>query len=458
MKASFVRTLIYIGAAGLACGALASSFFDQGSISPNIPQLDALTLQTKLAQAYSRRGCEEIGTLAPVEEVSRLPALGVAVVAACVDDSSVAERLFQSAEASDPTNTAIYFLHAKVRWRRDHAAAEPLWRKVEMLARDPGTKQIARSFLDGTANGNETISLEADWNYFVDARFGGGYETNPAYVAPSTLVIQTSPSINGSLNAGAQRRFATGSLSVNYTFTGNVYTAASSSTFLQHDLEVPFNLRAGTNEDLRIRPYGTYLSLGNSPYYEFGGIALQGIAYRGKFRQLVEGSVFADHYASPSLQPQDGTHLHFDYRWEYYPLNWFARWLFYLEHVQAGRASGAFGSTPYSHNDLGFQAFLEWNLGFTLLGLNTKLAVRDDDNDSRYRIGSASAPTVSKRRKDLTLYLQPSASFPIGQGMYFILTYFFNQRWSNMGPNDVVDEGYADQGAQALFRITLEAL
>jgi hypothetical protein len=266
--------------------------------------------------------------------------------------------------------------------------------------------------------------------------------------------------MNGLLNAGAERRFGFGFLAMDYTLTGNDYPADPSANYVEHDLDIPLSFRAGSNEDLRIRPFGTYVTLGNNPYYVYGGLAVQGVAYRGKYRQIVQGSVYQDKYYASPLAPQAGTHFRFDYNWEFYPESWFVRFFFYLEHVQAGRTTdpSTGGAIPYSHNNLAVQTFLEYDMKWVILGLSTKFLLREDDNQASYKIGSANSSFIYKQRQDLQVYLSPGIAVPLGGGVHLLLTYTLNRIFSNVGPLDYADENAFDEGLVASIRWNLETL
>jgi hypothetical protein len=430
------------------------------TVSPNIPQQDTLVLQTKLIEAFNRSQCQEVNSLAPLDELGRLAPLSLGIVAYCQKDPATALELFQRAESGDPSGVSLALLHARYEWKRNPARSRELWQRVLLLARDGATRLLARQYIEGTATGDEPIVLGDAWSYYVDARLGGGYETNPGLLAPSTSDIQGSLSVNGVLNAGVERRFGFGFLSSNYTLTGNAYPADTSADFVEHDLDLPVSFRAGSNEDVRIRPFGTYVTLGGNPYYLYGGGAVQGVAYRGKYRQLVQGSVYKDKYYAAILAPQSGTHFRFDYNWEFYPESWFVRFFFYLEHVQAGRtvdpSSG--GSIPYSHNNIAVQTFLEYDLKWMILGLSMKLLFRADDNQASYKVGSANSSFIYKQRQDVQLYLSPGIAIPIQNGMHLILNYTLNRIFSNIGPLDYADENVFDQGLVAALRVNLEIL
>ncbi len=364
-------------------------------ISPNIDFKDVAHLERKVIEAYNREGCAAAMTVALPHQTNRLGAAARAILASCQKNGS-----------------------------------------------------------SGSAAGIEPIGLEDRFQYYVNAVSGLGYETNPSLQVGSAPVIQGSSLALVTGQTGVQRQFGAASIAANYITRYNKYFSLSSSNNWQNSLELPITFRAGTNEDIRIRPFGGYQLIDGSPFYLYGGISVVGDAMRGNHRQAVQGSIFYDKFYSASYQQQQGTHFRFDYSSEFFPVSWYLQFLAYVEHVQAGREVGTSPARniPFSHNDIAFQGFAEYDLRWVLLGIGAKLLIREDDNDSRYTIGTTGSSPTTKRREDFQLTLSPSFAFPLGSGVHLIASYKWFRQLSNMGAKDFVDKNIEDHVVTLAFR------
>ena len=418
--------------------------------SPSIAPRDTSAYNQKIIDVFNQSQCREIQPLVSPQMRPQMSALGLAVAAYCDSDHAESESLFQTAEAADPSNDNIALLHARFRSSYNPASAEQLWERVLELSRSNNISRVAKAFLQGRGDPAAPIRLEQSWQYYANLQIGPSYETNPLLLAPE-LQGPASPALNSTISLGAQKALSLGYIAANYQLTYNAYSADGNMNLSEQDLELPLSLRAGPHQDLRIRPFGTFMTLGDTNYYLMGGISVLGVWYRGIYRQTVQGAVFSDHFFSPLLEPQQGWHFRFDYTWEFYPQPWYGRLAFYIEHEEARQFVDpvAQATIRYSHNDIAGEGYIERNFKWVIAGLDVKLLVREDDNDSRWYIG----PTlVVRRRQDLLFATQPQLIFPLTARSQVMAFLRWNQRLSNFGPDDYADENYADLVTGVAFR------
>lgn len=423
-------------------------------------QQQASDLEAKLIEAFNHGQCAALPSLISSTLYEVLPPIGLAIVAYCDPDTDDAERLFGRAEFTAPSSDVVVMLHARRVSQTNPAAAEPLWRRVLLLARSSYVRLMANAFLDGRGDLSEPIEVQTPLLFFASLRFFGGTDTNPQL---QLLGGETSPSgfAGLQLSAGALHSMAFGAVAANYALNRTQYFVRPSCNLWKHDLELPLILRAGTNEDIRIIPFGEMQYLGEQPYYQYGGMRVAGIAFRGTYKQTVQASLYQDGYDNSLLNHQAGGHFRFNYLWEFYPHDWYVNFNAYIEHVEAKRDTGPRGGPtyiiPYSHNDIGLTAQAEHNFGRFLLGLNAGLILREDDLDSTYTVGQGGAPTV-KRRQDLSFYLQPTLTVQLASSVQLLAIYSLYRNLSNMGPFDYQDQSYVDDVVSVGIRIYMESL
>jgi hypothetical protein len=404
-----------------------------------------------VVEAFNDEGCPAASTVADPSQLSRVGPLGLAVIGFCQSDAEVGENLLRQAESGDPENDLIYYLHARFRYKRNPKEAEALWQKVMLYARTESMKATAKRYLDGQGSGDEPLRIENRWRYYVNVMPGAGAESNPFLQPISEPYLVSTGLFSIQAAAGATRSLGAASFGLNFATSYTSYVATADANLWQNTLELPLSVRAGTNEDIRIRPFGGYQTLRDYPFYLYGGLSVVGDTWRGSSRHAVQGTVYFDHFYLSDLAPEAGTHFRFDYIWEEYPHSWFLQFITYLEHVQAGRdyipSQGI--NVRYSHNDIAVQGFAEYNLRWVILSASLKLLVRVDDNSSTYPVNGN--PT-RKQREDFQVTLVPSLAFPLGPGVHLIASYKVLRQYSTFGAYDFSDNNIEDHVAQLQLR------
>lgn len=402
-------------------------------------------LESKIVELFSTDQCATARTLVSPNQFGSLRPLVLAVIAYCQPAGFDPEELFERAEKREPSNDTIVVLHARYRFKKDPDSALELWKKVLLLVRTPNTRQMAQEYLAGNGEAEEQISVGQKLTYYLSAQFGGSFETNPAG-NPASSERQASGALNTNLSLGILDSTFYGYFALNYALANSRYFSAHDVDLFEHDLESPISLRVGTNEDLILRPFVSYLTLGDSPYQLLGGLSVQGIAYRSQYKQYVQGSIFQDHFYPGNFQSQQGTHFRFDYNWEFYPENFFIKFVAYFEHVNSDQDSDLLNSLsiPYSHNDLGFQGYFDYNLKFAILGLYPKILIREDDDASTF-LSASSGAFVSKRRQDFQISVQPHVIIPLISYLQLYIYYEINRTYSNIGIDDYQDRNILNQ-------------
>lgn len=444
----------------LSCPAFAAS--DPQRVAPKtnpeiqVPPITITPLmgpkfEDKIVDLFVENRCDVVHDAVKPEFYSSLRPLILAVVAYCQPQLSEAEPLFSEAERKDVSNDLIVVLHARYVWNTMPEASNALWRKVMLLARTPAIKAMAEDYLEGTVDKlhPQQITLGQSFTYFANLQIGGSYETNPTAAAASEgNSIPSSSAINAQLALSTEYLLGFGSLYSNYALAFNRYLSTPSVNYQAHLLDVPLALRVGDTQELQVKPFGSFVLLGDSAYQILGGIGIVGVNYRPEFKMTVQGSIFQDKYYDSAMTPQQGTHFHLDYSWEYYPEDWFLKGIAYIEHVSASYDTDVTSTLniTYSHNDLALLLYAEYNLKWIVFGFFPKLLVREDDNDSVYvPTNATNGNTVSKRRQDFQVVLQPNVSFPLTKNLQLFLWYEWNRIFSNLGPNDYVDRNIENQ-------------
>jgi hypothetical protein len=265
---------------------------------------------------------------------------------------------------------------------------------------------------------------------------------------------------NVSFSAGGRREFSFGTLETNYNFQNSRYFSAHSSDFMAHDLEVPLRLRVTDNEDLVPRVYGSYALVGNQNFLLSSGFGLMAWSFRNNYNQSVQTTVYKDWFFSSDLKNQQGTHVRFEYNWEFYPYRrFFAKFMAFIEHVEASHDlsvdldTSTTTNITYSHNDLGVNFWVEWDFKYFIAGFNPRFFTRQDDNDSSYPTNPIGAgPQINKRRQEYTLAFQPNVTVPVGRKFKIFMWVEYDKTYSNLGTGDYMDRNVMNQVAGASVR------
>lgn len=419
-------------------------------------------METKIGEYFKLNQCDKINSMIQRAQYPQLRPLLAAVVAYCQPVRSAAEELFGDAERQQPWSDIIFVLHARYVWKFDKAAAAPIWRKVLTLTNNQATKQMAKDYLEDTVSQSEleTVSLGSIWSYIVSGQTGLSREVNPNALSISDPSANSSSSmaLNTGINILIQRGFDFGSVATNYSFTSNKYFAAHTGDFTSHGLDVPVSFRVDTNADFILKPFASYLTLGNRPYQVAGGVGLVGWIYRTDYNQSITGSVFKDNYYPQELTAQEGTHFRLEYNWEFYPESWFLRFNGAFEHVSASSDidSTVLQAITYSHNDLSLQLSAEYNLRKVIFGFSPRVIIRQDDNVSTYAplTGNTGVP-IGKRRQDFQVTLTPSLTLPITNLFQLYAWYELNRIYSNLNSNDYTDRNIVNQTLGLAIRATV---
>lgn len=432
----------------------------------SLPQLIAAQQENEteaaIVLAFNEKRCQAVTPLLRPEYYDRLSPLATAVAGYCESNYSEAVRLLTRAETLEPGNDSIAYLHARYVWERNPRLAQPLWKKVMLVARDPSYRREARAHLEGQEFGTDALDINPLWIIRSSITLGTGAETNPT--GPLLLPNQRdkiSPFSNTIVTARVERHLPFGSLSVLDRLAWRHYFAGTLSNLIINNIELPFSIRGGSMEDLQVRPLGTLTGLDGSAFYFSGGVAIAGISYRGVYRQRCQASILWDKYYFQQLRAQGGAHYRFDYEWELFPVPWFYRLLFYVEHVQAGRDINRRGTIlisniPYSRNDISLEGSAELHMSWITLGIVTNVLFSDYINDSTYPASNGS--TVIKQRSDFQVSLSPTVFVPLSSATRLRLAYQWIRRYSNFGPEDFSDKAFEDHVAHASVQVSLNIL
>ncbi len=381
------------------------------SLSPNLNLEEALELEVIILQSFNQFQCEKMGDLAPANQYPRLTAVALAVAAYC-SPSSTADRLFRDATARDPNNKTIQELVAA-------------YKKINLGGPRP------------------LIKIENSWDGFATSALQLGIDSNPANRTGDDATLPSSTLGKASMTAGVLKREAAISYGVNTHVAQSIFPGDPVADLFESTAEFPFLIQAGRRELIKSRAYASYLHL-SKPFYLIGGVSVAAILYHHQWRHVAQTAIYWDNFFQKRYRSQSGTHFRFDYTWEYFPVTWFAKALFVLEHTQAGRETAFFANSniPYSHNDVFISGTIEAPWRSFVLNLYTKFLLRYDDNNSVYNTGGPSGPTVRKQRTDFTITLQSSISYPVGRGFYLFGYYRWDRNFSNIGKSDYDNKNY----------------
>jgi hypothetical protein len=414
-------------------------------------------LESKIVEAFTANDCARINAIASQNYYPKFRPLVLAVVAYCKPNRTEAEKLFNDAQNRSPSDDLILVLHARYIFGIDPELAKPLWGKIYVVARNPGIKRMAQDYLEGTQTPDEGFSLNKKWTFLGSLEGSAGHESNPTGSALSQGVHPDSDAVNSVFFGDLTRAFTSGnSLGLNLAATTNTYFSAHSADFWENDVDIPFTLQVGTNEDMLIHPIGRYSEYGGATYESMAGFALTGVTYETSYKQSVQTSIFVNHYFIDVVGPEGGTHFRFEYNWEFYPENYYIHFLAFIEHTSAGDDTLTFPASdiPYSNNQLGTSVNLDYRFhGFTL-SFNPSFTFRIDDNPSIYQVTDFFGNTsiTSKLRQDKMIDLKARVSFPISRNLEVIAFYDYNRVYSNIGVEDYFDRNYQDQTVGIGFR------
>lgn len=393
------------------------------NLSPTLSLEEVLEYETKLIQTFNRFDCEKLETLGPRDQFPRLSALSWAILAYCASPHESA-ALFARALAADPGNPLIAELQTK---RRE--------------ADRDGSKKEYR--------------IPQAWRAFLSTQVVLGYDTNPAERTGDDAKVPASSMAKFRANAGALKRTDWLAYGVNTQMTQSIFPEDAAANLFESFTEVPVLFEVGRHEHVKARAYSGYLHLGR-PFYLTGGMSVAAVLYRGYTRHVAQTAVYWDTYFLKRYRSQAGAHFRFDYLLDYFPNPWYAKALFALEHVQAGRETAFFRDAiiPYSHNDLSLTGTVEYAFSHFNLNLYTKFLIRYDDNESIYRYGGPTAPVQRKQRFDFQVTLQPMVIFPIGKGSQLLGYYRFIRNVSNIGSDAYDNKNFESHEMGTGLRIT----
>ena len=403
-------------------------------------------LQTKIVEAFTHNDCGRVTTITSRSLIPRFRPLVIAVVAACSEDHSYSEDLFNKAESKANSDELILVLHARYLFAYNPKAADKIWGKIYVIARNPALKKIARDYLQGTEEEGETFSVTKTWTLFGSWETSGGYENNPTGQAASVGTRPASGAFNNVVFGSGSHTLDNGNtIGGNLSITTNTYFSTHFADFWENDYDIPYTMRVGTNEDLIFRPLGRYSQYGDLTYEVMAGFALTGVAYRENYKEWVQTAIYQNHYYIDVVQPKSGTNLHFEYNWEFYPRDLYFRLMAYIQHVSAQEDTSITPNAdiPYSHNDIGTTLFFDYRYkGFTL-SFYPSYSFRIDDNDSTYE--DIFGNIIVKRRQDSSVDLKARVSTSITRNIEAFAYFDWTRTYSNMGFADYLDRNYIDQ-------------
>ncbi|MBI3543807.1 MAG: TonB-dependent receptor [Deltaproteobacteria bacterium] len=397
--------------------------------------------QARILSHYEAGRCDLVHRMVPPEARAQLRPNILAVAAYCEPPGADAEKMFARAEAADPTGDLIALLHAKSRWKKDPVSAEPLFRKVLMLARNPFMVRMAQEYLSGRIEQDSAISL-SPVTYYGDVAVGADYEANPRHPEFVYSTARPSPGARADALMNAQRWVPWGSLGASYRFGERTHFAAHEFDLLEHELEARAAARVGPREDLSARLLGSYSSLGGHVLGTTYGGSVSGAIYRPDYKQSVQGMLYIEHLAPSFLAPQEGKHFRFEYAWEFFPPDWLVKFLGSFEHVEASHDTITTGIT-YSHNDVGVEFSVQHDFKLFMLAFSPKTVLRTDADVSSFQ--SPQGQAVTKRRNDYLVSLTPTLIIPLLPYLQLNAWYEWYRVFSNIGPNDYVDRNFQNQ-------------
>jgi hypothetical protein len=437
---------------GLSASAWAIDATNPSPIEQN-PQNSAIStdalneLQTQIVSSFTQNDCARVSSMADRTLIPRFRPLVIAVIATCTSSHKKAENLFDQAEKKTPSDELILVLHARYLFPYNPEKSEKIWGKIYVIARNPALKKMAQDYLQGNEEEGATFSpISQKWTLFGSWETSGGYENNPTGQAVSIGQRPGSTAFNNVVyGSGTRTLDSEKTIGADVTITTNTYFSTHYADFWENDLDVPFTMRVGSNEDLIFRPLGRYSEYGGSTYEIMEGFALTGVAYRETYKQWVETAIFQNHYFVDVVEPESGTNIHFEYNWEFYPKDIYFRLMAYIQHVSAGEDTSITpgADIPYSHNDIGTTLYLDYRYRALTFSFYPSYSFRIDDNDSIYQ--DIFGNMVDKRRQDNSVDLKVRVSGAMSRSLEAFAYYNWTRTYSNMGFSDYLDRNYIDQ-------------
>ena len=404
-------------------------------------------LEEQIAAAFEISDCAEIYSLTLKIKGSQLSPLGEAVMGYCNLSPFKGDQQLEEASTRDLGDELIAFLFAKRIWRRDPELSLVYWRRALLVARTASLRVIIQNYIDGTANGDEEFRGN-DTSLEASALVSGNDDDNPALYPLSENPNQSSFGIETQDELHYAKKTA-------YGFWG-IDTVAKTLTFVENhdvdtqaiDLEVPFSFHIGRSENLSFVPLGGYTREGKTNLQSYYGLSVRAISYQGNFRHTVQGTIYEDNLYPAYVSSQSGTHLSFDYGWEWVTSTWSFRANPFVDHVTADADldetdSGTF-QIPYSYTAFGSSLDIEHNIGKVEIELYARLNLRFDQLESSYP-GLVANQIIVKERADQNLDAKLSVTVPLNRGLQIIGWYEWIRTWSNMGPSDYEDRNSIDQ-------------
>ena len=403
-------------------------------------------VQSRIVELFSHDKCSEVRDMIRPNDVSGLRPNVMAIVAYCEPPGVDADAVFKEAETLDPTGDLILTLHAKYQWKKDPKAAEPLWQRVIMLARNPYLVSMAHEYIDGLVTTDRPLSLSRTTLY-GSILAGGSAESNAKLPDFAFAPSASSPTMNIQARLNAQHWFPQGSISSNYSLEVAQHFSASRYDLTAQELDIPVALHAGKNEDIAFRPLVGLTTVGSSLFQSKVGMGVLGIIYRPTYKQSIQGLVYTDHIFIPEIVGESATHYHFDYSWEFFPQYWLVTAQASIEHAAAVDSlsyAGVPGDFNNSHTDTGVAITVERNFRFLSVGLTSKIVARADSGSSSYTSRLTGAPLL-KTREDSEISFQPNVTVPIIPYLHLFAWYEWHKLSSNVGAEDYVNRNYLDQ-------------
>lgn len=406
--------------------------------------------QARIVRLYSEGKCAEVRSIAKSIDLMSLRANVMAIVAYCDPPGVNPETLFAKAEQLSPTGDLILVLHAKHRWKKNPKAAEPLWKRVLMIARNEYFREMAKDYLSGVIDpGTAEHSLNlSPATGFAQFFFGGEHRTTAQL---PDFVYQPSVASYGAVARGDltyRHWYQFGSVAVHFTGSYDHYFSATQYTLWDNNLELPLAIHVSSNKDLVVRPFTGYTHMGTGPLRFLYGVGVVGAVYKASYTQSVQGLVYADRILVPAISDEQGAHYRFEYQWDFYPKNWFFSTMISVEHVSATPASQLFGSGGFfemSHTDSGVNFKVERDFSRFTLGFVPQLVFRTDSQATIVNAPAVGVSTTSKRRQDYDVSLMTDLTIPLLPSLQLYAWYEWRRIFSDFGPGDYVDRNYNDQ-------------
>jgi hypothetical protein len=412
----------------------------------NIVKSASQGTQARIVELFSSDNCAGVRDLVRSEDAFTLRPNVMAIAAYCEVPGVNSNELFARAETIDPTGDLILTLHAKYVWKRDKAAAEPIWQKVLIYARNPYLIAMAQEYLAGMIAEDKPMSLKST-TYFGSILIGASADSNARPPELSYLPDSNSPGIILSARLNGQKWFPSGSISGNYYLNAAVHPSDTRYNVTTQEIDIPVALHAGKNEDLVFRPIGGLSTLNGAPYKSKIGIGVLGIIYRADYKQTLQGLIYSDHISLQQIEGEDADHFHFDYSWEFYPKSLVVVTQFSIEHSKAENTTfyaGIPGNFNNAHTDTSIDFSIQKEFGSISLGLSSRIGVRLDSAATRYT-SPQTGEIVRVTRADTEVMLMPNLTLPIFPFVQLYAWYQWDKISSNIGEDSYVNRNYTEQ-------------